>query len=69
MTESLSRPTTATTENAAPSGFQHLLQPQAWLNATSLASVTVTGLLAHWQVSVPPLKPFVPGLTPLSTDG
>jgi hypothetical protein len=69
VTDSLSRPTTATTENAAPSGFQHLLHPQAWLNATSLASVTVTGLPEHLQVSVPPWKPLVPGLTPLSTDG
>src|SRR5688572_31126700 len=67
--DSLSRPTTATTENVAPVGFQHLLQPQAWLKATSLASVTSTGSLAHLQCSLPPLKPATPGLTPLSTDG
>src|SRR5918995_6278437 len=69
VTDSLSRPTTATTANVAPVGFQHLLQPQAWLKATSLASVTSTGSLAHLQWSLPPLKPLVPGLTPLSTDG
>jgi hypothetical protein len=33
VTSTLSRGTTATTENSAPSGFQHLVQPQAWLCA------------------------------------
>src|SRR5882672_1535458 len=69
VTLTLSRPSTATTENTAPSGFQHLLQPQAWLNATSLASVTVTGSFAHLQLSVPPLWPAAPAFTPSSTLG
>src|SRR5580765_4710546 len=69
VTLTLSRPMTATTEKVAPAGFQHLLQPQAWLKATSLASVTVTGFEEHLQVSAPPLKPLVPDCTPLSTDG
>ena len=34
-----------------------------------LASVTSTGSFAHLQASLPPLKPLVPGFTPLSTDG
>ncbi len=69
MTLSLSRGTTATTENIAPSGFQHLLQPQAWLNAMFAPSVTLTGALVHLRVSVPPLKSLEPAFTPLSTDG
>src|SRR5215813_13193980 len=69
VTESLSRGTTATSENIAPSGFQHLLQPHAWLNATFAPSDTVTGLLEHLHVSVPPLKSLVPAFTPLLTDG
>jgi hypothetical protein len=31
--------------------------------------VTVTGSLAQWQVSVPPLNFLFPALTPLSIDG
>jgi hypothetical protein len=31
VTLTLSRGTTAITANLAPAGFQHLLQPQAWL--------------------------------------
>src|SRR5882672_460811 len=69
VTLSLSRPMTATTENTAPSGFQHLLQPQAWLKATSPPSATVTVSFVHLQLSVPPLKPLVPALTPSSTLG
>src|SRR6478609_3485248 len=53
VTETLSRGTTATTENLAPSGFQHLVQPKAWL----------------WATWVPPVKLEEPCFTPLSTDG
>ena len=60
---------TATTENTAPEGFQHLLQPQAWLCATCPLISTFTGSVAHLQVSVPPAKSARPCLTPLSTDG
>ena len=69
VTLSLSLGTTATTENIAPAGFQHLVQPQAWLCATLPLMVTVTGSVAHWQVSVPPLNFLLPALTPLSIDG
>src|SRR5688572_11865743 len=69
VTFTLSREMTATTENFAPSGFQHLVQPQAWLNATLPLRLTVTGWEAHLQVSVPPAKSFAPGLMPLSIEG
>src|ERR1700704_401308 len=65
----LSLEMTATTENLAPSGFQHLVQPQAWLKATLPLRATVTGLEVHLQVSVPPAKSFLVGLMPLSIDG
>src|ERR1700760_4442763 len=68
-TVTLSRGTTATTENLAPSGFQHLVQPQAWLCATWLVTVTLTGLSAHLQTSVPPVKLEEPCFTPPSSDG
>src|SRR3954471_18412405 len=58
---------TATTENMAPAGFQHLVQPQAWLNRTLPLSATVTGCEVHLQTSVPPAKSFAP--RPLSIDG
>src|SRR5450432_3330026 len=60
---------TATTEKIAPSGFQHLLQPQAWLWATSPLMPTLTGLSLHLQIRVPPAKAPEPFLTPLSIDG
>src|SRR5260370_36977866 len=68
-TVTLSRGTTAMTAKVAPSGFQHLVQPQAWLGATSPLMPTLTGLAWHLQTRVPPAK--VPGafLTPLSTHG
>ncbi len=47
VTLRLSRPTTATTENIAPFGFQHLVQPQAWLCDTFPVICTVTGACAH----------------------
>jgi len=65
----LSRGTTATTENSAPFGFQHLVQPQAWLWAIWAPITTVTGLSVHLQVSVPPEKLSEAGAIPLSTDG
>src|SRR3954464_10741818 len=68
-TLTLSRGTTATTEKVAPSGFQHLVQPQAWLWATSPVMATLTGLSLHLQTRVPPAKLPDPFFTPLSTDG
>src|SRR6478609_6938778 len=68
-TLTLSRGTTATTEKAAPAGFQHLVQPQAWLWATSPLIATLTGLSAHLQTRVPPAKLPEPFFTPLSIDG
>src|SRR3979490_2055682 len=59
----------ATTEKGAPSGFQHLVQPQAWLWATSPLTPTLTGLSLHLQTRVPPAKLPEPFLTPLSIDG
>jgi hypothetical protein len=55
--------------NVAPSGFQHLVQPQAWLCATSPLMPTLTGLSLHLQTSVPPAKLPEPFFTPLSIDG
>src|SRR5262249_36175272 len=49
-------PATATTEKIAPSGFQHLVQPQAWLWAIWPLTFTLTGLLVQAQTSVPPAK-------------
>src|SRR3984957_20705001 len=69
VTVTLSRPMTPMTENVAPAGFQHLVQPQAWLKATLPPIFTVTGLLVHLQVSVPPPKFAAPFLTPLSPAG
>src|SRR5262245_38196983 len=69
VTLSLSRGTAATTENTAPCGFQHLVHPQAWLCADCDLTVTSTGLLVHLQTSVPPAKPRLARLMPLSTDG
>src|SRR3954463_10434489 len=69
VTLTLSLDTTATAENTAPLGFQHLVQPQAWLCATLPLIATVTGSLAQRQVSVPPLNFLAPALTPLSIDG
>src|SRR6185369_705412 len=58
---------TATTENIAPAGFQHLVQPQAWLKSTLPLRATVTGCEVHLQTRVPPAKSFAP--RPLSIDG
>jgi hypothetical protein len=56
-------------ENNAPSGFQHLLQPQTWLCAVWLDTLTLTGLSLHLQTSVPPLKPLAAFQSPLATEG
>src|SRR5512133_3634320 len=70
VTLTLSRPVTATIEKMAPAGFQHLLQPQAWLWAVWPLISTVTGSVAHRQVSVPPAKLRLAGRnTPLSMSG
>lgn len=61
--------TTPTTLNTAPFGFQHFEQPQAWLWATFVSSVTSTGLLEHLHCSLPPLLFGSPGLMPLSING
>ena len=63
-TVSLSRGTTATTENSAPAGFQHLVQPHAWLCADWVSIRTFTGWLAHLQTSVPPVNVPAPGTIP-----
>ncbi len=64
VTLRLSRATTATCENSAPSGFQHLVQPQTWLWAHWPLIVTCTGLCVQRQVSVPPEKSFAAGFKP-----
>jgi hypothetical protein len=69
VTETESFGTTATIENSAPDGFQHLVQPHIWLCALWDFTVTSTGSLEHLQVSVPPLKLDEPFLMPPSTDG
>src|SRR5437868_4995636 len=68
-TVTFSRGTTATTEKIAPSGFQHFVQPQAWLWATSPLMPTLTGRSLHLQTRVPEVKLPEPFLTPLSRMG
>src|SRR5258705_2336291 len=69
LTLRLSRETTATWENSAPAGFQHLVQPQTWLKAHCPVTLTVTAFCLHLQTSVPPANSFAPGFTPWSTAG
>ena len=69
VTVRFSRGTTATTENSAPSGFQHFVQPQAWSWATWPLMLTVTGLDAHLHFNVPPAKLGDSGFSPWSTAG
>ena len=57
------------TENSAPSGFQHLEQPQMWLWLTLLASCTSTFSDAQWQRRRPPLKSLEPSFRPESMLG
>jgi hypothetical protein len=68
-TVTLSRGATATTANSAPLGFQHLVQPQAWLCADWDLTVTSTGFWLHLQTSVPPAKSLAAAFEPLSTAG
>src|SRR5215831_11789775 len=65
----LSRGVTATCENSAPAGFQHLVQPQAWLCAVCPLIDTVTFRSAHLHCSVPPAKFGAAGRMPLSMEG
>src|SRR5208282_6937535 len=60
---------TATIEKAAPSGFQHLVQPQAWLWAIPPSILTSTGRSVHAQTKVPPANEAEPFLTPWSRSG
>ena len=69
VTLTLSRGATAMTANNAPFGFQHLVQPQAWLCADCAPTVTSTGFWLHLHSSVPPAKSLAAGLKPLSTAG
>src|SRR5579862_1382382 len=69
VTLTLSFDTTATTANSAPLGFQHLVQPQAWLCAVCALTETSTGFCVHLHTSVPPAKSLPVGLIPLSSDG
>ena len=69
VTCTLSRATTATWANKAPLGFQHLVQPQAWLWAVWAEMVTSTWSLAQWQRSLPPEKPGLAGGLPASIAG
>ena len=65
----LARGTTATTENEAPAGFQHLVHPQAWSKAICPSIRILTGSWAHLQTNVPPLKFADAVFNPESTDG
>src|SRR4030095_784638 len=64
VTRTLSRGTTATWENSAPVGFQHLVQPHTWLWAHWLSIATATFLSEQWQSSVPPAKFAAAGFMP-----
>src|SRR6185503_20592346 len=69
MTASLSRGTTETCEKSAPSGFQHLVQPHAWLCALWVRTCTATFLSGHLQYNVPPENPAAAGRMPRSICG
>src|SRR3979409_501234 len=69
LTLRLSRPTTATCENSAPFGFQHLVQPHTWLCAGCRLFATSTLFCEQFHASVPPAKLFAAGFIPPSTDG
>jgi hypothetical protein len=56
-------------EKTAPSGFQHLVQPQTWLCATCPSTETRTGSCAQRQLREPPEKSGAAGFTPPSTEG
>src|ERR1700733_15098446 len=69
VTVTLSRGATATTANNAPLGFQHLVQPQAWLCADWDLTEISTGFWLHLHTRVPPAKSLAAGFEPLSTAG
>src|SRR4029077_17363306 len=69
VTRSLPCGTTATCENSAPAGFQHLVQPQTWLWAHWPSIATATFLSVQWQTSLPPAKFAAAGFVPWSTAG
>src|SRR5713101_7335892 len=64
VTLRLSRGTTATCENSAPTGFQHLVHPQTWLWAHWPVIATATFRSGQWQTSVPPAKCAAAGFVP-----
>src|ERR1700757_2987537 len=68
-TRSLPRGTTATCENSAPAGFQHLVHPHTWLCAHWPVIATATFLSGQWQSNAPPAKFAAAGFTPWSTAG
>src|SRR5262245_29012427 len=68
-TVTLSLGTTATSENAAPGGFQHFVHAQMWLCAMPERIASFTGCVAQRHDSVPPANLLSPGLSPESTDG
>src|SRR5262245_40963531 len=69
VTRRWSRGTTATCENSAPVGFQHLVHPHTWLWAHWPVIATATFLSGQWQTSVPPAKSATAGFVPRSTAG
>src|SRR5215470_17469710 len=69
LTLRLSRVTTATCENSAPLGFQHLVQPHTWLCAHWPLIAISTLSREQLQYSVPPAKFFAAGFSPPSTAG
>src|SRR5437899_9580408 len=69
LTPRLSRVTTATCENSAPFGFQHLVQPHTWLCADCPLIAISTLFCEQLQNSVPPAKFFAAGFNPPSTAG
>src|SRR5881628_2260005 len=69
VTVRFSRGATATCENSAPLGFQHLVHPQTWLWALWPLIDTATFRSEHLQYSAPPAKFAAAGLMPLSTAG
>src|SRR3989442_12276779 len=69
VTRTLPSGTTASWENSAPAGFQHLVHPHTWLWAHWLSIATATFLSGQWQTSVPPAKFLAAGFMPRSTAG
>jgi hypothetical protein len=60
----LSLGTTATIEKLAPAGFQHFVQPQAWLCAIAEWIATFTACVGQRHDSVPPANLLSPGTSP-----